>query len=218
MGFRGKEGCSVPEQIQGSWDGSPKISPLQIPQNLLCVHQNLSCWHSLDTSSLPGDLNTEQSRSIMYPWTSGALNINNKSYLKHLRKLPLSSGFVPSEAHFQHCLVYWTLFKNGNSPGSIWHQDWAAGKDFSCMRRWFCTRGSEHKSSARDSVWSPMGKGKSGCRPWSREQLLLEMDLSGLGWRKCFGTSHLEFVISFFSHLLHFLYECFWVCFFFLFF
>lgn len=159
----------------------PKTSPPQIPQNLLCFQQNLSCWSSLDTSGSPGDPSAGQSKRIMYPWISDTSDIP-VAETAHGRKAFIRS----SEARFQHCLMYWTLVKNGNGAGSLWQQEWAGGKDFFWLRRWFCTRGSKRESSARDSVESPRGKGKSGCRPWPREQLLLEMDLSGLGWREVF--------------------------------
>lgn len=122
-----------------------------------------------------------------------------------IRGMSLSCGFIPSEMFFQHCLIYWTITKNGNSPGSLWHQEWARGRDFFWLRRWFCTRGSKRESSARDSVESPRGKGKSGCRSWPRDQLLLEMDLSGLGWREVFWNKSPGICNPVFSLPLYFL-------------
>lgn len=181
--------------------GPAETSPTQIPQNLLCFQQNLG--HLLLTRS--PEHWTKQEGYV-------PMNVRYFRYSycwNNTRGTPLSSGFIPSEACFQHCVIYWTLVKNGNSPGSRWYQEWAGGKDFFLLRRWFCTRDSEQESSARVSIESTRGKGKSGCRPWPREQLLLKMDLSGLRWRDVFWNKSPGICSSVFSLPLYLL--CGWL-------
>lgn len=70
-----------------------------------------------------------------------------KQYMRGAPLHEILSRFIPSE----HCLICWLHARSGSSSGSLWPRMWAGVKDFFWARRWFCTRGSEFESSARDS-------------------------------------------------------------------